>query len=226
MYLIKSVFIGSCLMCIQLTSFATSNHNKYTPKDIFVSYSQDNYIINQGNSQVKLPKVNIETKEREWNTLTNPYIFFAKDQISKKDLKQLLTLSDRFGFKLDSAYLNLFSEVNSWLGTKYRYASQSEKGIDCSGFTNMLYQRVYNKSIDRSSSSQASQLTKVVAKDKLQPGNLVFFATNRRNKKRISHVGIYLGSGYFAHASTHSGVIISELRENYYATRYVTGGEI
>lgn len=141
-------------------------------------------------------------------------------------MKQLLELSNKFGFRLDYNDLKLFEEINGWIGTKYKYASQSSKGIDCSGFTNMLYERVYNKSIDRSSRSQASQLKKVVEKDKLQPGNLVFFATNRRNKQRITHVGIYLGSGYFAHASTKRGVIISELSENYYASRYITGGEI
>ena len=42
----------------------------------------------------------------------------------------------------------------------------------------------------------------------------------------ISHVGIYLGNGYFTHASTSNGVIISSLDEAYYSKRYAGGGRI
>jgi cell wall-associated NlpC family hydrolase len=51
----------------------------------------------------------------------------------------------------------------------------------------------------------------------LRPGDLLFFGENR---KGITHVGICLTSDNFAHASTRRGVIVSSLREGYYAARF------
>ena len=44
-------------------------------------------------------------------------------------------------------------------------------------------------------------------------GDILFF---KIKKGQISHVGVYLGNNTFAHASVHSGVIISDLDEDYY----------
>ena len=65
--------------------------------------------------------------------------------------------------------------------------------------------------------------TRHIKKNKLKPGDLVFFKTRGRN---VSHVGIYLGNNKFAHASTSNGVVISDLEENYYAKRFAKGGRI
>ncbi len=52
---------------------------------------------------------------------------------------------------------------------------------------------------------------------------LFFFNTSG---KGISHVGIYVGDGKFAHSSSSKGVIISELKESYYVKRYVTARRV
>ena len=62
-----------------------------------------------------------------------------------------------------------------------------------------------------------------VAKEDLREGDLVFFNTSG---KGISHVGIYVGDGKFAHASTSKGVVITALSDKYYAKRYVTARRI
>jgi lipoprotein Spr len=52
-----------------------------------------------------------------------------------------------------------------------------------------------------------------VAKDDLKEGDLVFFKIHSRS---ISHVGIYLGDGRFAHASSR-GVAINSINDAYYS---------
>ena len=66
-------------------------------------------------------------------------------------------------------------------------------------------------------------LGKKVAQSDLIAGDLVFFNTNG---KGISHVGIYVGDGKFAHSSSSKGVTISALSDSYYAKRYVTARRV
>ena len=57
-----------------------------------------------------------------------------------------------------------------------------------------------------------------VAKSNLQVGDLIFFNTTGK----VSHVGIYVGSGKFAHASTSKGVMVSAVNDpHYWGSRYV-----
>jgi lipoprotein Spr len=61
-----------------------------------------------------------------------------------------------------------------------------------------------------------------IDKEKLQEGDLVFFKT----KRRVSHVGIYLGNDCFVHSSTSSGVTINKLTDDYYSRKFIGGGRI
>ncbi len=62
-----------------------------------------------------------------------------------------------------------------------------------------------------------------VAKSALQPGDLVFFCDpSRSGGKAASHVGIYIGSNQFIHASSGGGKVqIDSLSKAYYAKYYV-----
>ncbi|MCX8081454.1 MAG: C40 family peptidase [Bacteroidia bacterium] len=110
----------------------------------------------------------------------------------------------------------LYRFISEWYGTPYSYASCSKAGVDCSCFTNMLYQRIYNINLPRSSKEIYEKCHKI-KKNELKEGDLVFFNTNG---KGVSHVGIYLKDGKFVHASTKKGVIISRLDEDYYQKTY------
>lgn len=116
----------------------------------------------------------------------------------------------------------LYSFIDDWYGTKYKYGGLSKSGVDCSGFCNILYKEVYKKQLPRSTKEIAEQLKKV-SKTKLEEGNLVFF--NIEGKKN-AHVGVYLINNRFVHASTSKGVIISSLENPYYKKAYSKGGKI
>lgn len=119
----------------------------------------------------------------------------------------------------------LYNTVAQWLGTPYRRGQSSMRGTDCSGFVSNIYRTVYGKKLARSSADMLRLNCRSVSRQNLREGNLVFFATNGRSRK-VSHVGIYLKDGKFAHASTSKGVIISNLSEPYYRQRWVSGGSV
>ncbi len=110
----------------------------------------------------------------------------------------------------------LIKRAMNYLGSPYRRGGSSARGFDCSGFTSYIY-RQYGVNLPHNSAAQ-SRVGKPVARHELQPGDLVFFRTSRR---RISHVGIYIGNGKFIHASSSRGrVRIDSLTEGYYNKRY------
>jgi len=111
-------------------------------------------------------------------------------------------------------------EVKEYLGTPYRKGGISKKGMDCSGFARMVYDRLLGLDLPHSSGDQfhSSELQKI-DRHELQTGDLVFFANKK--KKRINHVGVYLSDGQFIHASSSEGIIVSSLNDKYWKKRFV-----
>lgn len=121
----------------------------------------------------------------------------------------------------NTSNVKLFQFVYDWIGTPYHFGGSSRKGIDCSGFTKELYSKVFNLTIKRNSRDIFSMVSPV-RKEDLQEGDLVFFKIHSRS---ISHVGIYLGDGKFAHASI-KGVAIGNLSDGYYSKYFYKGGRL
>lgn len=106
----------------------------------------------------------------------------------------------------------------SALGTPYRYGGSSyQNGFDCSGFVQTMYQQTMDVSLPRQAADQA-EATRRIGKQSLEPGDLVFFNTQRRP---YSHVGIYIGDHRFIH-SPKSGarVRIEDMRVRYWQQRF------
>ncbi|MDQ0215915.1 hypothetical protein J2S13_002335 [Oikeobacillus pervagus] len=106
--------------------------------------------------------------------------------------------------------------AKKYVGVPYRWGGTTPRGFDCSGYITTVYREV-GVSLPRTSNSMY-RTGSAVSKNNLQVGDLVFFNTSGRG---VSHVGIYVGSNQFMHASTSRGVIVSNLSESYYRTRYV-----
>lgn len=107
---------------------------------------------------------------------------------------------------------NLVSTAKNYIGAPYRYGGTSlTSGIDCSAYTQVVFKK-NGKSLPRTTGQQYQQ-GKAVSKSNLSTGDLVFFNTSG---KGISHVGIYIGSSKFIHASTSQGVTVSSINDPYY----------
>jgi lipoprotein Spr len=112
--------------------------------------------------------------------------------------------------------VKLVSFLEHWYGAPYRYGGGTRQGIDCSAFTAKLMDSVYSVALPRTARTQFTTGPRI-KKEQLSQGDLVFFNTTGG----VSHVGVYLANKKFVHASTSSGVIISDLDDAYFKRRYV-----
>ena len=102
-------------------------------------------------------------------------------------------------------------------GTPYVWGGERPGGFDCSGFTLHLYGK---KGISLPHSARAQfGMGKHVEKNGMKPGDLVFFHTVTPG---ISHVGMYVGSGKFVHASSRrsGGVRVDNIESGYYSKAF------
>ena len=156
-----------------------------------------------------------------------PFSFFAQSKKKKSNSiakqQELYQYYHSLNLHPDSAYSPfLFYQVYDWVGTRYKYAGTSKKGIDCSGFVSEMYKNTYCINLTGGSRDIWPTVTPI-EKTEIKEGDILFF---KIKKGQISHVGVYLGNNKFAHASVHSGVIVSDLNEDYYKKYFYKGGRI
>ncbi|MEP7239226.1 MAG: NlpC/P60 family protein [Ferruginibacter sp.] len=157
---------------------------------------------------------------------TKPKHKIAKVEDEVAAIESLSTLQFKYAqllnIEVESITNNiLFNEIEKWWGTRYKYGGATDKGIDCSAYTGTLVHNVFGLVMPRTARDQYAACIKL-EKEELLQGDLVFFKTGRG----VSHVGMYLGNGYFTHASTSIGVTISHLDETYWSKKFIGGGRI
>ncbi|PIC64453.1 endopeptidase Spr precursor [Sporosarcina sp. P13] len=132
-------------------------------------------------------------------------------------LASFLFLSIAPDFASANSPTSLISTARNYLGTPYLLGGTTPNAFDCSGYTQYVFKKE-GVSLPRTTGQQMAIGTPV-SKSNLVVGDLVFFNTSGRG---VSHVGIYIGSNNFIHASVSKGVMVSSLDDPYYwKSRYI-----
>mgnify|MGYP000725318068 CR=1 FL=1 len=112
-----------------------------------------------------------------------------------------------------------------YLNSPYAWGGKSPFGIDCSGFTQMVY-KLNGYKLLRDASQQATQGEALSFIEESEPGDLAFF-DNEEGK--ITHVGIIMEDNYIIHAHgkvridriDHSGIFNYEARAHTHKLRVI-----
>jgi cell wall-associated NlpC family hydrolase len=110
------------------------------------------------------------------------------------------------------------------LGVPYKVEGFGPEGFDCSGFVCFVYREAAGMTISRATVGLWNGGKKITL-EQVRPGDLLVFTTVRAG---ASHVGIVLENGpngvTFIHAASQGskvGVIISNMNESYYKSRFM-----
>lgn len=101
---------------------------------------------------------------------------------------------------------NLIKLAKTFQGLPYFWGGTSVRGVDCSGFTNLIY-FMHGVILPRDASQQYYCGLEVDTRrgwDKLDKGDLLFFGEkNEKNPSnpRVVHVAVYIGNSNFIHSS-------------------------
>ncbi|HSD07634.1 C40 family peptidase [Flavobacterium sp.] len=92
---------------------------------------------------------------------------------------------------------NVITSAFMYLNAPYLWGGKTPFGIDCSGFTQMVY-KLNGYKLLRDASQQATQGEALSFIEESEPGDLAFFDND---EGRIIHVGIIMENNYIIHAS-------------------------
>ncbi len=120
---------------------------------------------------------------------------------------------------------SIIDTAHMYLNTPYLWGGKTPFGIDCSGFTQMVY-KLNGYKLLRDASQQATQGEVLSFIEESEPGDLAFFDND---EGKIIHVGIMLEDNYIIHASgkvridrlDHLGIYNAEVNRHTHRLRVI-----
>lgn len=223
--LIRNLFTytTACLLILTAATSCRSLRIGSTPAGLPAREATASTTIKRSEASKRIYKGGVQQSDRTSSQdmrVGNPYLGINEDIERSRDLQFKYSLYMDVPVELLTDTL-LLSFMDEWYGVRYRYGGSTKQGIDCSAFSSELLNYVFGYQVPRTVREQYQACT-LLTKEELREGDLVFFNTTGG----ISHVGVFLMNNKFVHASSSSGVMISDLNETYFAKRFLGGGRV
>ena len=155
-------------------------------------------------------------------------LYSASNEEAKKELSLLIAILDKCfddngnivndyetaNYLSDKGKLgtNIVNYAKEFVGNPYVYGGDSlTNGIDCSGFTEKVYQK-FGYEIGATTYNQQKVGTTVSLND-LQPGDLIFY--DFKGSGNVTHVAIYAGDDTIVHAANETRGITTDTYSTY-----------
>ncbi len=121
------------------------------------------------------------------------------------------------GIQREETVIRLYQIIQPLIGIPYKFGGTSINGLDCSAFTMIVFD---NLGIPLPRTAREQAMYGKLELHRLRPGDLIFFHTYAPYP---SHVGIYLGDGYMAEASSRYGkvVVVPVLSQHFLVRRFL-----
>lgn len=191
-----------------------TDQQEYTSKK--VSFEKKLADLANTKKSLETLKAHLVKQQKEYSLLQKQ----SKEEESKKE-----AVNQTYINALPSEHSDYISTVIN-AGKKYignsvyvfgggRSASDIARGrFDCSGFVHWSFAQAGIK-IGTTTSSIKKDGRQIAAKD-MQPGDLVFFDTYKKD----GHVGIYIGNGKFIGSQSSTGVAIADMTQGYWKNAF------
>lgn len=208
-HILKFYFLS--IIFLFLVQFSVQAQQSFFENMTITSVSEGSGIVEKYDANEKALVKKFKKKEKE----------VKKAKIISDKLQKRLALED--ATTISNLNLPNFQKAEvietakEYIGTPYHYGGMSKKGIDCSALMLFAYSK-NDMELPRTSRAQ-SKIGRKIKKVNAEPGDLIFFKTNRR-KSVITHVGLVTenhdGEIKFIHASSSQGVVESSLENSYF----------
>lgn len=145
----------------------------------------------------------------------------GKNLLAAALLAALLCPGPARAVSIADARSSVVRETMTYLNTPYLWGGMNAvTGMDCSAFAKLVYSKA-GLELPRVARDQYAQ-SLYLAPGSVLPGDLIFFAMKKPGSAGVDHVGIYVGKGFFVHASVSNGVHIDSVTNPYYYQRIVS----
>ena len=191
----------------QLQLISESSFNRLSTEAIILNADLIEYIIASNNLLIPIP-LGASLSYIHLNEInTSNFVFEGTKTSGEKTKESLIT----------TAFL--------YLNAPYLWGGKTPFGVDCSGFTQMVY-KLNGYKLLRDASQQSTQGESLSFIEESEPGDLAFFDNEEGN---IIHVGIIMADNYIIHASgkvridrlDHLGIFNAETNKHTHKLRVI-----